>query len=345
MIGHNMINLYLHEVALHTKTAVDQIRPPFHPDTFKDGVVGTSEPLSTAHIGAISACIAAVEGIFTTFLSMDVRDIRCLPVYNFVRVAYGVVILVKMYFSASSQGSELGKVIDKGTLRVEQYLDALLDKFRQTANGDGSRPAAKFRFVLGMLRSWLLKQDGRYEGRNGERGRSMRSGSSGVSAAESSSQQQPQPQQQQSANTPLQLLSEVASNSDASRTRAAYFSVVDGIRQPSQTFFHDSTATPTAATSTELQQQQQQQPAAFPDTSSSWATSPQQQQQPPGLPMDMTGLSASGLGMTPAFPSMGGFAPVPEDEDGARFVISEPWFTDVFQGFQGFQEDTTMFPF
>ncbi len=89
---------------------------------------------------------------------MDVNDIRCLPVFNFVRVAYAVVILIKMYFAASSTKSELGKVIDKDNMKVEQHVEHLLDKFRATAADDRSRPAAKFMVVLAMLRSWFQKQ-------------------------------------------------------------------------------------------------------------------------------------------------------------------------------------------
>jgi len=45
-----------------------------------------------------------------------------------------------MYFSAASPNSELGKVIDKDNMKVEQYLDGLLDKFRAAAEDDRCRP-------------------------------------------------------------------------------------------------------------------------------------------------------------------------------------------------------------
>lgn len=327
-IGYNMINLYMHEVALHSKTAADQLRPPFNADTFKDGVLG-SEPLSAAHISAISACLGAVDGMFTTFLGMDVSDIRTLPAYNFVRVAYGIVILVKMYFSASSPGSELGKVINKSNLRVEHYLDALLDKFHRTAADDRSKPAAKFLVVLAMLKSWFIKQE-RHDGK-GSAGDAL-SQPGGRPRQESSSQPRPQ-----SANTPLQLLSEVAAGSDANRARAA-FSSVSNIHQTPQPLFHDTTA-PSSTASPELQQQQQQhQVHPFTNPSAHWT--PSSQQQPAALPMDMTLMgSATGLDFTDL-----GFTPEGQ-EGGAHIMLSEPWFSDVFQGFQSMQDTNTMFPF
>ncbi|OHE98996.1 hypothetical protein CORC01_05686 [Colletotrichum orchidophilum] len=150
-----VLSLYMHEIALHTQ--MDDIRPPFDTATLKDGML-PNLTLTTSHINALSACLSAIDGIFEAFLAMEVPSIRCLPVFNFVRVAYAVVVLIKMYFSATAPGSELGKVIDKDNMKVEYYLDALLEKFRAAASDDRSRPAAKFLIVLVMLRSWFLKQ-------------------------------------------------------------------------------------------------------------------------------------------------------------------------------------------
>lgn len=114
--------------------------------------------LTPAHINALSACLTAIDGIFDVFFGMDVGTLRCIPVFNFVRVAYATVVLIKLYFAASSPSSELGKVINKDNMKVEQHLDTLLEKFRATAADDKSRPAAKFLVVLVMIRSWFQKQ-------------------------------------------------------------------------------------------------------------------------------------------------------------------------------------------
>ena len=354
-----MINLYMHEVALHTKADANQIRPPFNADNFKDGGV-CSEPLSPAHISAISACLSSVDGIFTTFMTMDVAEARCLPVYNYVRVAYAVVILLKLYFSASAPGSELGKVIDKSNLRVEHYLDVLLDKFRRTAADDRSRPAAKFLVVLAMLKSWFIKHE-KQEARDNNDNNNSNSNSTnnsnnnrrGGEQSSSSHQQRPQSQsqpQQPTVNTPLQLLSEVAAGTDAGASphaSGARFPSLSNIRQPHQPFFHDAATTSSPATPSQLHQHQHQQQhhqqqhmPSFSESSASWPTSQQQQQQQPPLPMDMTLLSsASGLD----FPGMG-FTPGGQ-EDGARIMLSDAWFSDVFEGFHSMQDPSAIFPF
>lgn len=165
-IGYNTISLFMHEVALHTQVTANP-----HDgggggsgnnnnisDAFNTGIAGPN-PLSAAQISAISSCLTAVDGIFNTFLPMDVERVRCLPIFNFVRVVYGMVILVKMYFAASRPGSELGRVIDGANLRVDYYLDALVNKFRHIMTRDGHRPAGKFLLILVMLRSWFVNHE------------------------------------------------------------------------------------------------------------------------------------------------------------------------------------------
>ncbi|KAJ3499973.1 hypothetical protein NM208_g17250 [Fusarium decemcellulare] len=145
----SVLSLYMHEMALHSR-AVEPIRPPFSADSLRDGLIN-GEKLSAAHISAISTCLTSIDSLLNTFLDMDIFSVRCLPVFNFVRVAYAVVMLIKLYFSASAHGSDLGRVFNKEDMQVGRHLDALLDKFRATAADDRCRPAAKFLVVLVML--------------------------------------------------------------------------------------------------------------------------------------------------------------------------------------------------
>ncbi|KAL7928094.1 hypothetical protein V8C35DRAFT_333723 [Trichoderma chlorosporum] len=368
-LNFNVVNLYMHEMALHSDTMSEQWRPPFDTGALKDGIVN-SEPLSAAHINALSACLTAIDGIFNTFLSMDVLSIRCLPVFNFMRVAYGVVILIKMYFSASSPGSEMGKVIHKDNMRVEYYLEALLDKFRATAADNKCRPAAKFLVVLAMLRSWFFKQ-----GKEGGGGTATPDDGDAPSSSSQQKQQQQQyaaqgtqqqqqqlqqqlqqqqrlqPQQQsiqQSVNTPLQLLSEVATTGrDAGSSATHIFAGLNGTgRHHPQPFFHDSvssTGTPPAASSSSMPQQQIPGPSpSSTDLDSAMAPafppwmSAAQPMVPTDLDMgpmaanfDIEGLSLAAADLQDVY------------ESGAKIVMNEPWFTDAFQGLP----DPNLFPF
>lgn len=217
-LGFDVLNLYMHEMVLHTEPNTDQLRPPFDAEALKDGLA-TLESVSPAHVNAISACLKSIEGIFETFLGMSIEAIRCLPVFNYVRVAYAVVVLMKMHFSTLNHKSELGAVIGRENMRVQHYLDALMEKFRLTAVDDKCRPASKFLVVLAMLRSWFMKQ-GKPDTKTNDKDKGQASTSGPqqpamagpvTSASTNTSQAQapvfPMPP---TANTPLQLLSEIA---------------------------------------------------------------------------------------------------------------------------------------
>lgn len=228
LLSFHVLSLYMHEIALYVEKAED-IRPPYNADALRDPVPGLNESLTAAHIGALSSCLTAIDGIFETFLSMDVHSIRCLPVFNFVRVAYAVVVLIKMYFSASMPNSELGKVINKDHMKVEEYLEKLLAKFGEVAAADRSRPAAKFIVVLAMLRGWFQKQGKAEPGAPSLPPQHMPGneltpkGETGtpVPTPQPPQQTQPQPNEYNPANTPLQLLSEIATGNRGDQVSTA----------------------------------------------------------------------------------------------------------------------------
>jgi hypothetical protein len=249
----------MHEIALYVEKA-DESRPfnGENGEALSDPVPGLNESLTAAHIGALSSCLTAIDGIFDTFLSMDIYSIRCLPVFNFVRVAYAVVVLIKLYFSASTPNSELGKVINKDNMKVEEYLEKLLDKFRLVAADDKSSPASKFLFVLVMLRSWFQKQGTApfppfqpHKSQGGDSAAAKANDSISNPAQQQSRQQQQQEQKNEysQANTPLRLLSEIATGNRgdqnaagvADNTNAQAFPPWFNNPNQSQSFMYDST--------------------------------------------------------------------------------------------------------
>src|SRR4051812_14437528 len=225
----HVVNLYMHEVAMHVDHNVDEFKPPFTEDTFRNP---QPDSLTPAHIGALSTCLAAIDGIFDTFLTFDVETIRCLPVLHFVRVAYAVVVLIKMYFAAAAPHSELGKVINKDDMKVELYLDGLVDIFKASSAEEKSRPSAKFLMVLIMLKTWFHRQrEGKVPPPSGESSTMVTvpttSRNEGETLAEATNdttetkqRQSAQPRLNYSpANTPLQLLSEVATGNSGGQSR------------------------------------------------------------------------------------------------------------------------------
>lgn len=235
----HIVNLYMHEVAMHVDHNVDEFKPPFTEDALRT-IDQPQEALSTSHISALSSCLASIDGIFDCFLTFDVATIRCLPVGHFVRVAYAVVVLIKMYFAASAPNSELGKVINKDDMKVDQYLDRLVDIFKASAAEEKSRPAAKFLMVLIMLRTWFVRQRegvrpqsesteyatvytassgpaNKLEGNNAQ-AKGSSSDRTDLGTQQNMQQMPGQLQNYSPANTPLQLLSEVATGNSRGQT-------------------------------------------------------------------------------------------------------------------------------
>lgn len=98
---------------MHIDHNIDEFKPPFTEENMRNNRIGNrddSTPLSPAHIAALSTCLTSIDGVFEAFLSLEIDVIRNLPVVIFVRTAYAVVVLIKMYFAASAPNSELGKV-------------------------------------------------------------------------------------------------------------------------------------------------------------------------------------------------------------------------------------------
>ncbi|KAI9755793.1 MAG: hypothetical protein M4579_004156 [Chaenotheca gracillima] len=263
-LNSHIINLYMHEVAMHVDHNVDDFKPPFTEDALKIHQQ-QSGLLTATHISALSTCMSSIHATIDIFTSFDRDTVRNLPIFNFVRVAYSLVVLMKMHFAASVPNSELGKVIPKEAMKLNHYLMTLLGAFRAAAENGACRPAQKFMMVLVMLSTWLQKSENsnKKDGRSTSAERQALANSGGcplalmaVAAkmdndaqrnvptrsttqtpfyppsmpnAESSNSgtmgagiHRPPTADLSNANTPLQMLSEVAMGSQGNMTNGAY---------------------------------------------------------------------------------------------------------------------------
>lgn len=201
-LSFHTLSLYMHELALQTDP-VDAFKSPFAPEG-----TANNAALTPAYTSALAACLTAIDGIFETFLGMDPGSIRCLPVFNLVRVSYATVILIKIYSAASNPSSDLGKVIDKDSLKVEQNLTDLIEKFRTIAADDRHHPASNFLTIVVMVRAWFLKFS---------QGQLKRDAATTDTATNVKGSNQVGHSAQANSN-PLQLLSEAAANNQAAES-------------------------------------------------------------------------------------------------------------------------------
>lgn len=158
-----MTMAYAHEIALHRDHNVDDFKPPFTESMMRVPPIRPNVLLSSCHINALSRCLTSAHRVLQIFMNMTISAVRSVPVFTFVRTNYACVILIKLYFSASHPRSELGKVIDKESLRADEYMGKLLEMFRKAGDGGLSRQAQTFTVMLTMMRHWFNKQKAEIE--------------------------------------------------------------------------------------------------------------------------------------------------------------------------------------
>ena len=159
-----IINLYMHEIAMHHNHNIDDFKPPFNIAP-QDPANGEPDFVTPAHIDSLTICTESIHLAFDSFLSMDTNLVRQLPTIFFVRNSYAAVALIKMFSAVSAPSSKFGTVFKPADLKVEYYLNGLIEKLAKASEGNQSRVSNKFSFIFNMLKSWHAK---RMEGGNGQ---------------------------------------------------------------------------------------------------------------------------------------------------------------------------------
>ena len=151
-----IINLYMHEIAMHHNHNIDDFRPPY----IATPIDGPPDPdnVTPAHVEALTTCINSAHSAFEAFLNMDITALRALPTLFFVRNSYAAVALIKMYSAVSAKGSKFNAIFKTRDLKVEYYLDRMIEAINRTCDAGMSRVAQKFTLIFNMLKSWHMKR-------------------------------------------------------------------------------------------------------------------------------------------------------------------------------------------
>lgn len=149
--------IYLHEVALHSGSTSDDMQPPF-----TEEVLATMKPTgrtipSATHIKCLSDCLTNIYSMLDTFLSISVEDLRCQPVFQFVRVMYVLVVLVKINLGTSTQEPPNEEIATNGVRKIHAYINQLIERLHHAAEGDQCASAAKFGLVISSLKKCFEK--------------------------------------------------------------------------------------------------------------------------------------------------------------------------------------------
>lgn len=141
----------MHEIALHNNHNIDDFRAPFTEESLKAPAIQL-KAITPYHQGLLTQCLSAVHDMFATFLSIDHVTVKALPIFYFVRIAYAVVVLIKLRCAVVDEKNGAEFPFKEEDLRVEQHLDTLLHTFQRLANEDAFRPARMFMIIVTKLR-------------------------------------------------------------------------------------------------------------------------------------------------------------------------------------------------
>ena len=143
-----LLNTYIHEPTMHIDSTTDQkLTDTNHPS-----------PTSAAYITALSTCLTCVHQSLDIVLSMHTRHLLSLPTYVLARASYAIVALIRIYAIVTGPETQISQVIDPSSLKVESYLDRVVEHYKTAGDLPGGRTPGKFAVILDLLRLWFAKQ-------------------------------------------------------------------------------------------------------------------------------------------------------------------------------------------
>lgn len=151
-LGFHVVNLYMHDFAMPLDHGLETFRAS-HTNGSSKNYDSQREALPPAHVSALTTCLTSIHGIFDTFLEFGASEVRSLPVFHFARLLRASVLLMTMYFAATTLDSALGTVISSDDMKVDHYLGRLIKLLRAGASEGKCYPACRLSIVLGLLQS------------------------------------------------------------------------------------------------------------------------------------------------------------------------------------------------
>lgn len=150
----SIINIFMHEIAMHTDHNIDDFRTPFNPD-FKTYV--KLDRATAAQIDALTTCLTSIHASLDCMLSIEPEAVVNLPTHLYARSAYAFIALLKL-FSALSSNNGLERVFSLPDLKVEEYFEKMINHLKISGMRPGGRTASRFCMVMNLLRNWFLNR-------------------------------------------------------------------------------------------------------------------------------------------------------------------------------------------
>ena len=160
-LGYHVANLYVHQMGIRPENNTENLDGSRNQNNPCGLMTENAATTSAPQTDALKTCLNSIHEVFDTFLAFTIEDIRTIPVFHFIRMSFATVTLFRIYDYAIAPNSELGKALPAAELKVETYLNRLLERLQAAAAERKSRPAQSFRVMLTMLKAWFeLKKNG-----------------------------------------------------------------------------------------------------------------------------------------------------------------------------------------
>lgn len=143
---------------MHIGQHDDGLQPPFTEDTLSSLRPNRNQALTAGEIDHVSTCLTSVQVIFAIYLSIPIDTIRVLPSLHFVRLAYTILVLIKIYLNAAAPGEELSHIFSSTDFDFDDQLLALSELLVAAGANEQCQRATRFTFVVNTLRKWYFKQ-------------------------------------------------------------------------------------------------------------------------------------------------------------------------------------------
>jgi hypothetical protein len=162
MLAYYQDSIYLHESALESgsTTLIDFNHRIFKPQSSirsENVPEEPQRPLTAAYVNAVMSCINSSHALLDEFLNTDTTSLRVVPIIHFVRASYATVVIVKLFISASVPSNELSTILDRQILKVDFYIQALLDKLVKVAGPAKLRVPMKWLTITQQVSHWYHK--------------------------------------------------------------------------------------------------------------------------------------------------------------------------------------------
>ncbi|KAI4268483.1 MAG: hypothetical protein L6R38_007830 [Xanthoria sp. 2 TBL-2021] len=155
LIFYHVNTVYIHELAMYVDHDPGDFKPPFVvKSVVRSEGRGNLPPM---YIDALSTVQSSTQALLDAFLLLNADGLRALPIVNYVRVTYGIVVLTKLSLSAMAAENPLGQLLDARNIQAAAYQDSLVTHLARAVGSNQFRVASKFFMIILKLRSWYVR--------------------------------------------------------------------------------------------------------------------------------------------------------------------------------------------